>query len=317
MAEGLLIKQEKYLETGIHIGTKLRTIDMARFIYRMRNDGLYVLDLRKVDERIRLAGKVLSKYEPSDIVIIASRTYSSLAAKAFAKLTGCKVVSGRFIPGTFTNVARDDFTEPKLVFVSDPKGERQAVVECGKMGIPTVGLCDTDNFTMFIDWAIPCNNKGRRSLSLIFWLLARELAMTGGKVSSYDEFKLTFEEFEELATKLSDEEKKDEEADKKVEEIKEEEAKVEKEKEKEESEKKDEKEAGKKKEEEGKESEKKDEKEEKEEKPSKKPKHEKKAPKQEEKPDAEQGEKPPGEKDEISKHDEKKPSSKKDESKAK
>ncbi|MFH1095606.1 MAG: 30S ribosomal protein S2 [Candidatus Micrarchaeota archaeon] len=197
--EGFLIKQEKYLEAGIHIGTKLRVIDMTRFIYRTRSDGLYVLDLRKVDERIRLAGKLLAHYDPKDIVVVASRTYSSMAANQFAALTGAKVATGRVVPGLFTNSSRSDFVEPKLVIICDPKGERQAVVECGKMGLPTIGLCDTDNFTMYIDWVVPCNNKGRRSLLLIFWLFAREMALSSGKVASYDEFKPTFEEFEAAA----------------------------------------------------------------------------------------------------------------------
>lgn len=196
MADGFLIKQEKYLEAGIHIGTKLRVIDMRRFIYRTRNDGLYVLDLRKVDERIRMAGKLLAKYDPKDIVVVASRTYSSAAASKFSQATGCGVVAGRFIPGRFTNVARDDFLEPKMLIVCDPKGEHQAVIEAGKIGIPTVGLCDTDNYTTFIDWVVPCNNKGRRSLSLIFWLFAREMAIANGKIASYEEFKPTLEEFE-------------------------------------------------------------------------------------------------------------------------
>lgn len=197
--EGFLIKQEKYLEAGIHIGTKLRVIDMTRFIYRTRSDGLFVLDLRKVDERIRLAGKLLSKYDPKDIVVVAGRTYSSMAANQFAAITGVKVASGRFVPGLFTNSSRSDFLEPKLVIICDPKGERQAVVECGKMGLPTIGLCDTDNFTMYIDWVVPCNNKGRRSLLLIFWLFAREMAISSGKITSYDDFKPTFEEFETAA----------------------------------------------------------------------------------------------------------------------
>ncbi len=196
MADGFLIKQEKYLEAGIHIGTKLRVIDMRRFIYRTRNDGLYVLDLRKVDKRIRLAGKLLSQYGPKDIVVVASRAYSSAAASKFASVTGSTVVSGRFIPGRFTNVSRQDFLEPKIAIVCDPKGEHQAVIEAGKNGIPTIGLCDTDNFTTFIDWVVPCNNKGRRSLSLIFWLFAREMAMSSGKIATYDEFKPTLEEFE-------------------------------------------------------------------------------------------------------------------------
>ncbi len=194
--EGFLIKQEKYLEAGIHIGTKLRVIDMNKFIYRTRNDGLYVLDLRKIDERIRMAGKLIAKFEPESIVVVASRAYSSMAAQAFGKITGAKVIAGRFVPGAFTNVQRSDFVEPKLVVICDPKGERQALLECGKMGLPTVGLCDTDNYTMFVDWVIPCNNKGRRSLALIFWLLAREMAISNGKCTSYDDFKPTLEEFE-------------------------------------------------------------------------------------------------------------------------
>lgn len=194
--ESMLIKQEKYLEAGIHIGTKLKVVDMNRFIYRARSDGLFVLDLRKVDERIRMAGKMLSAYDPNGIIIVASRTYSSNAAAKFAQVTGARMLAGRFVPGTFTNVHRDDFTEPKLLFTCDPKGERQAVLEAGKMGIPTIGLCDTDNYTSYLDWVIPCNNKGRRSLALIFYLLAREMAMSAGKISSYDEFKHTLEEFE-------------------------------------------------------------------------------------------------------------------------
>ncbi len=194
--ENFLIKQEAYLEAGIHIGTKLKTIDMAPFIYRMRNDGLYVLDLRKIDERIRMAGKMLAQYAPEEVMVVASRTYSGNAAAVFSQLTGIKVFQGRFIPGIFTNVARDDFVEPKLILICDPKGERQAVVEAGNVGIPTIGLCDTDNVTMFIDWVVPCNNKGRRSLALIFYLLAREYLMGRNKISSYDQFTTQLTAFE-------------------------------------------------------------------------------------------------------------------------
>jgi ribosomal protein S2 len=93
-------------------------------------------------------------------------------------------------------VARDDFVEPKLLLICDPKGERQAVVEAGNVGIPTIGLCDTDNVTMFIDWVVPCNNKGRRSLALIFYLLAREYLMARNKIASYDEFTTQLTAFE-------------------------------------------------------------------------------------------------------------------------
>ncbi len=194
--DNFLIKQEAYLEAGIHIGTKLKVNDMNQFIYRMRNDGLYVLDLRKIDERIRLAGKMLSQYAPEEILVVASRTYSGNAAGVFSQLTGIKIFQGRFIPGILTNVSRDDFVEPKLLLVCDPKGERQAAIEAGKMGISTIGLCDSDNTTMFIDWVVPCNNKGRRSLALIFYLLTREYLMARNKISSYDEFSTPLTAFE-------------------------------------------------------------------------------------------------------------------------
>ncbi len=194
--ESFLIKQEKYLEAGIHIGTKLKTADMSPFIYRTRPDRLYVLDLRKVDERIRLGGKQLGRYQPQEIAVVASREYSRRAASKFCEVTGCRLAVGRFIPGMLTNVGRADYMEPKLVFVCDPKGEAQAVIEAGKVGIATVGLCDTDNATSYIDWVIPCNNKGRKSLALVFYLLAREAMMGWGKIKSYDEFSRTPEEFE-------------------------------------------------------------------------------------------------------------------------
>ena len=124
MTTELLVPQEKYLESGIHIGTKLKTGDMKPFIYKTRQDRLYVLDLKKVDERIRYAAKFLSRFDPKEVVVVASRTYAINAAKAFGALTGCKVRAGRFIPGIFTNPARDGFSEPKLVFVCDPKSEK-------------------------------------------------------------------------------------------------------------------------------------------------------------------------------------------------
>jgi len=191
-----LIKQETYLEAGIHIGTKLKVMDMEPFIYRMRNDGLFVLDLRKIDERIRLAGKLLAKYAPEEILVVASRTYSGNAASVFSSLTGIGVYEGRFIPGILTNISRDDFVEPKLLLICDPKGERQAVIEAGNMGIPAIGLCDSDNITMFLDLVVPCNNKGRRSLALIFYLFSREYMMGRGKIASYDEFTTPLATFE-------------------------------------------------------------------------------------------------------------------------
>jgi len=198
--DSLLVPQERYLEAGVHIGTRFKTIDMKPFIFKMRDDGLYILDLRKIDERVRLAAKMLGKYKPEEILVVASRLYSANAAKKFSGLTGVKLNRGRFVPGSMTNIALPTFVEPKIILVCDPKGEGEAVREAAKVGIPVIALCDSDNMTNFVDLVVPTNNKGRKALGLIFYMLARELQMSQGKIKSYDEFQYRpeyFERFEE------------------------------------------------------------------------------------------------------------------------
>ena len=131
-----LIPQEKYLETGIHIGTRFKTSDMKQFIFKMRDDGLYVLDLRKIDERMREAAKMMGKYKPEEVLVVASRMYSGNAAEKFSKLTGVGLLKGRFVPGTMTNINLPNFREPKLLLVCDPKGEWEAIREAAMMGVP-------------------------------------------------------------------------------------------------------------------------------------------------------------------------------------
>ncbi len=218
-----LIPQEKYLETGIHIGTRFKTSDMKKFVFKMRDDGLYILDLRKIDERLREAAKLIGKYKPEEVLVVASRLYSGNAAEKFSKLTGVGILRGRFVPGTMTNVNLPNFREPKLLIVCDPKGEWEAIREAAMTGVPVVALCDTDNNTAFVDWIVPANNKGRRSLAILFYLLTRELMMSQGKIKSYNEFEYRmdyFEKFEEETEKKKpvEEAPKEEAAEEKAEE---------------------------------------------------------------------------------------------------
>ncbi len=206
-----LIPREKYLETGIHIGTRFKTSDMKKFIFKMRDDGLYILDLRKIDERIREAAKVMSQYKPEEIMVVASRLYSGNAAEKFSKLTGVGLLRGRFVPGTMTNINLPNFKEPKLLFVCDPKGEGEAIREASMTGVPVIALCDTDNGTRYVDWIVPANNKGRRSLAAVFYLLARELLMSQGKINSYDEFEYRLEQFERFEEEKKPEKKEEKE----------------------------------------------------------------------------------------------------------
>ncbi|MCL5427655.1 MAG: 30S ribosomal protein S2 [Candidatus Marsarchaeota archaeon] len=196
MTNGMLVDQNEYLEVGIHIGTKVKTPGMKRFIYKVRDDGLYLLDLPSIDKRLGIAARMLSRYNPEDIVITASRIYSIAAAAKFAEITGVKLMKGRVMPGVFTNPNRGDFVEPEIVLVSDNRNERQAVKEASKTNIPVMALCDTDNWIKDVDFIIPCNNKGRRSLSLIYFLLAREFMKEKGLIKSNDEFNYKVSDFE-------------------------------------------------------------------------------------------------------------------------
>lgn len=196
---GMPVKQEVFLEAGVHIGTKIRTNDMKPYIFKRRDDGLYILDLRRSSERLMDAARLIARYRPEEVWVVASRVYSGNPASKFAELTGVNIVKGRFVPGTMTNVNNASFMEPKILLVCDPKGEHEALVESAKNGVPVIGLCDTDNETKFIDLVIPINNKGKRSLALIFYILSREMMMAQGRIKSYDEFTHDISFFEQQA----------------------------------------------------------------------------------------------------------------------
>ena len=197
----MLVKQETYLEAGIHIGTKIRTYDMRDYVFKRRDDGLFILDLRKADEKLLAAARIISKFKPEEVLVVASRAYSSNPASKFAAYTGVQLAKGRFIPGTLTNLDYKEFREPKLLVVCDPRGEREAIVEGAKNGVPIVALCDTDNETRYIDLIVPVNNKGKKALALIFYILTRELMLAQGKISSYEDFKYDTAHFEQSEEK--------------------------------------------------------------------------------------------------------------------
>ena len=176
----LLIPLEQYLAAGMHIGTHMCTKFMEKFVYRVRNDGLYILDIRKIDERIRVAAKFLARYDPSKIAVVSVRQYGQKPAQKFCKYIGCRAFTGRFLPGTFTNPSLKQYFEPEIVLITDPRADSQALREAAEIGIPVIALTDTDNRTEYIDLIVPANNKGRKSLALIYWLLARQVLRERG-----------------------------------------------------------------------------------------------------------------------------------------
>ena len=181
----LLIPVEDYLGAGVHIGTQQKTEDMERFIHRVRDDGLYVLDVSQTDQRIRTAADFLANYAPEQVLVTSSRQYGRFPAEKFAEAIGARARTGRFIPGTLTNPDYDGYIEPDVVVVTDPIGDSQAVKEAITVGIPVIAMCDSNNQLSNVDLVIPTNNKGRRALSVVYWLLANETLDRRGADPAY------------------------------------------------------------------------------------------------------------------------------------
>lgn len=188
--------EETYMTSGVHIGTRQKTADVKNFIYKVRNDGLYIIDVKKTDERIKTAAKLISKYDPNNVLVVSIRQYGQKPILKLSENLGLQVLPGRFRPGTLTNPNSKGFLEPELLIVTDPLADAQALHEAENIGIPVIGLCDTNNDTKFLDLVVPTNNKGRRALALVYWLLAREVLKQKGKIKSYDDFKPSIEDFE-------------------------------------------------------------------------------------------------------------------------
>ena len=198
MTEGqFLVPQDVYLKSGIHIGTKFRTKYMEKFIYKTRPDGLSVLNLQKIDERIGIAANMLSDYEPEDVLIVSRRENGWKSVKAFEKATGCKVFAGRYPPGILTNPELKNYFEPKIVLVTDSWPDRNAVKDALDIGVPVIALCDTNNQSNDLDLVVPCNNKGKKSLGLFFWILAREYLRKKGALKADEELPMPLEDFTE------------------------------------------------------------------------------------------------------------------------
>ncbi len=195
--EQFLVPQDSYLKSGIHIGTKFKTKYMEQFIYKTRPDGLSVLNLQKIDERIRMAVSFISRYAPEEVLIVSRRENGWKAVKMLSKVSGIKSVAGRYMPGTLTNPVLDNYTEVKVILVTDSWPDRNVISDAIKIGIPVIALCDTNNQSNNIDVVVPCNNKGKKSLGLFFWILAKEYMKNRGLIKKESDFKAKLEDFVE------------------------------------------------------------------------------------------------------------------------
>jgi small subunit ribosomal protein S2 len=195
---------EEYLSAGMHIGTKQQTKQMKKFIYKTREDGLAILDLQTIENKIKLAGKFLARF--NKIMVVSRKSVAWKPIVKFTEAVGGKAMIGRFLPGTITNPNFPGYYEPDVLIVTDPLIDSQAIEEAFKMRIPIIALCDTSNETTSIDLIIPVNNKGRKSLSMVYWLLAREIQKNKGIIKEDGEFKYKPEEFESKERERTEEE---------------------------------------------------------------------------------------------------------------
>lgn len=197
------VSEEVLLSTGIRVGTLVKTKSMATFVSRTRQDGLHIIDVAKTLQRIEVAAKFISKLDSNRVVVYSSREYGKTPILKFTELTGTLPLIGRFMPGTFTNPLYPKHIDPEAVIVIDPLMDQQAVIEATSVGIPVIAICDTDNLTENVDFVIPANNRGRKALAAVMWLLSRSVLQQLGKLSSGDSLSYSIEDFE---TKLVEEE---------------------------------------------------------------------------------------------------------------
>ncbi len=194
----------KILSTGIRVGTAVKTKFMVPFITKASPEGLYLIDLDITVDRIQTAAKFISRIKSEDVIVCSGREYANTPIEKFCELTGTVKKLGRFMPGTLTNPSLPYYIEPKLVLISDPQVDEQAITEATNAGIPVIGIANTDNVTSKLDLIIPANNRGRKALATTYWLLAREILIQKGELKEDEQIKYEIDDFE---TKIIEEEK--------------------------------------------------------------------------------------------------------------
>ena len=195
--------KKKVLATGIRVGTQVKTKFMKPFITKASPEGLYMLDLDLTLEKIQTAAKFINRVGAENLIVCSGRQYAETPIEKFCESLGSKELLGRFMPGTLTIPTLPYYIEPKLVLVSDPQVDEQAIIEATNAGIPIIGIANTDNITSNLDVIIPANNRGRKALATVYWLLVRQVLIERGELKEDEPMKYEIDDFE---TKITEEE---------------------------------------------------------------------------------------------------------------
>ncbi|MCS7142887.1 MAG: 30S ribosomal protein S2 [Aigarchaeota archaeon] len=187
--------QELLVKSGAHLGAKIKVKHMERFIYKLRADGIYLIDVKKILNKLNMAARMITMHDPKKVVVVTTHVYGIKAVNRFCELTGCTPIAGKIPPGTFTNRVLSYYLEPELLLVSDPRYDAQAVFEAKVARIPVIAMCSTDNVYSNVDVVIPINNRGRTSLPFAFWYLARQVLIESGRATPELLSNMTIDQF--------------------------------------------------------------------------------------------------------------------------
>lgn len=196
VSEVLLTDEDTFLTCGVHIGTKQKSSDMKEYIYKVREDGLRIINIKKTSEKIIEAANFLKGLNPEEVMVVSARQYGQRPSKIFSDTVSFSCIPGRFTPGRLTNPRMDGFVEPVAIILTDPAADAQPFREAVSINIPVIAFCDSNNLTTNVDLVIPGNNKGRRSLALMYWLLAREILRARGQIGAEEELEKSIDDFE-------------------------------------------------------------------------------------------------------------------------
>ena len=195
--------KKKVISTGIRVGTQVKTKFMKQFIEKASPEGLYMLNIDMTLDKINTSAKFINRIGAENIIVCSGRQYAGIPIEKFCEMTGAKQLLGRFMPGTLTNPSLPYYIEPKIVLISDPEVDEQALIEATNAGIPVIGVSNTDNLTSKLDVIIPANNRGRKALATIYWLLVRQILIEKGELKENESMKYEIDDFE---AKISQEE---------------------------------------------------------------------------------------------------------------
>jgi len=156
---------------------------MKKYVWEKKSNGVFMFDVQKQWEKIQVAARIIAAIpDPSTIIAVSGRLNGQRAVYKFSKYTKSVAITGRWTPGMLTNQNTKKFVEPRLLILTDPRTDYNALVESSYVNIPIISLCNTENNLEYVDCAIPCNNKSRKSLAMIYWLLTREVLLLKGEL---------------------------------------------------------------------------------------------------------------------------------------